>query len=50
MYDFAHYYWSVPLSFVKEKIKAWHPEAEDEQFDRILKAAKENIFTYHLPL
>lgn len=44
---FASYYWSVPVSFVKEKIAEWHPDVTAEQFERVLNQCNDDSFPYH---
>ena len=41
---FANYYWSVPVSFVRNKISEWHPEVTVQQIRRVLKRCTEHPF------
>lgn len=45
--SFANFYWSVPVSFVMDKLHDWHPNVAAPQIDRVLKRCTENIFRYH---
>lgn len=42
---FANYYWSVPVSYVFDRITQWHPEVSAEQLSRILRG--DAIQQYH---
>ena len=44
---FAHYYWSVPVEYVANKICAWHPEVTKQQFLGVLKKANKELFWHH---
>lgn len=44
---FVQYYWSVPVSFVAEKIAQWHPEVTAHQFGQVLSRCNENPFWHH---
>ena len=44
---FAHYYWSVPVEFVADKICAWHPEVTKQQFLGVLKKANRELSWHH---
>lgn len=44
---FAHFYWSVPVKFVAEKISEWHPDVTTEQIRRVLNRCDENLFWHH---
>ena len=37
---FANYYWSVPVSFVIDKIQNWHPDVSDKQIRMVLEKCK----------
>ena len=41
---FADYYWSVPVAFVAEKVRAWHPEVSEQQFAGVLKKSKTSFW------
>ena len=41
--SFAHFYWSVPVSFVMDKLHDWHPDVAAQQIDRVLKRCNKNI-------
>ena len=45
--SFAHFYWSVPVSFVIDKLHNWHPDVAAQQINRVLKRCNENIVRYH---
>ena len=44
---FANYYWSVPVEFVLDKLKLWHPEVSERQAGRLLKLCNGNNFRHH---
>lgn len=44
---FAHFYWSVPVKYVSEKIAEWHPEVSWRQFRRVLDRCNESLFWRH---
>ena len=44
---FANYYWSVPVSFVIDKIQIWHPDVSDKQIRMVLEKCNENLFWHH---
>ena len=44
---FANFYWSVPISFVIDKVLTWHPEVTDRQFKMVLKRCNEHLFWHH---
>ena len=44
---FAHYYWSVPVEYVVNRIIAWHPEVDAKQIGRVQKRINDSIFWHH---
>ena len=42
--SFAHFYWSVPVSFVMDKLHDWHPDVAAQQIDRVLKRCNKKHF------
>lgn len=42
---FARYYWSVPVSYVTERIGKWHPDVSAQRVTRLLNSRK--IRNYH---
>ena len=44
---FARYYWSVPVEYAADKIRAWHPEVTKQQFLGVLKKADRDLSWHH---
>jgi uncharacterized protein YecA (UPF0149 family) len=44
---YAHSYYSIPLSLVRERLLALHPEITGEQLQSVLKETEESVFAYH---
>ena len=44
---FAHYYWSIPVSYVVNKIADWHSDVTLEQVVRVLNKCNKNLFWHH---
>ena len=44
---FADFYWSVPVSFVVEKISVWYPDVDKNQMERVLKRCSNDLSWHH---
>lgn len=44
---FANYYWSVPVSFVLDKITTWHPELTAKQIKGVLDKCNKQLTWHH---
>ena len=47
---FAHYYWSIPIGIVIDRIIDWHPEVTRDQMQEVIDRITENTFAYHCSL
>lgn len=45
--SFAHFYWSIPVTFVTDKIADWHPEVTARQAERVLQKCIDGFFWHH---
>jgi len=43
---FANFYWSVPVSFVLDKILTWHSELTTKQIEGVLEKCNKQL-TWH---
>ncbi len=44
---FADFYWAIPLRYVTDKIKTWHPEVTENQLKGVLKKCNKDLYCYH---
>ena len=44
---FANYYWSVPVSFVLDKVLTWHPELTTKQINGVLDKCNKQLTWHH---
>lgn len=44
---FAHYYWSIPVVRVENRIAEWHPDVTAKQIGRVLTKCNKSLFWHH---